>query len=87
MILRFVCAFDHSRQRSFQEIVIWRRLSHPNILPVLGISPELFPLCIITEWMIDGNIMDFTSKHPEVNRLRLVRLISIFPQSTNPEIS
>lgn len=60
------------KQRLFSEIVIWRRLSHPNVLPVLGISPKLFPLCIVSEWMIDGNIMDFTSKHPDVNRLRLL---------------
>ncbi|KAF9648264.1 kinase-like protein [Thelephora ganbajun] len=60
------------KQRLFQEIVIWRRLSHPNVLPVLGVSPKLFPLCIVTEWMVDGNIMDFTSKHPEANRLRLL---------------
>jgi len=65
--------FEKLWQRLFQEIVIWRRLSHPNVLPVLGVSPKLFPLCVVTEWMIDGNIMDFTAKHPEVNRLRLVR--------------
>ena len=75
------CAFEKlSLQRLFQEIVIWRRLSHPNVLPVLGVSPKLSPLCIISEWMIDGNIMDFTDKHPEVNPLRLVRIISVsFP--------
>jgi len=75
----FTCKYasDSSWQRLFQEIVIWRRLSHPNVLPVLGVSPKLFPLCIITEWMVDGNIMDFTAKHPEVNRLRLVRPISV----------
>ena len=75
------CKFslEKSCQRLFQEIVIWRRLSHPNVLPVLGVSPKLFPLCLITEWMIDGNIMDFTANHPEVNRLRLVRPISVSP--------
>ena len=35
---------DNSWQRLFSEIVVWRRLSHPNVLPVLGISPQLFPL-------------------------------------------
>ncbi|KAF9781366.1 kinase-like domain-containing protein [Thelephora terrestris] len=60
------------KKRLFQEIVVWRRLSHPNVLPVLGISPELFPLCIVSEWMIDGNILDFISAHPELNRLRLL---------------
>jgi len=66
-------AFDTLRQCLFREIAIWRRLSHPNVLPVLGVSPKLFPLCIITEWMTNGNIMDFASKHPEANRLHLVR--------------
>ena len=83
MILRVFCAFDDSRQRLFPEIVIWGRLSHPNVLPVLGISPNLSPLCVITEWMIDGNIMDFMSKHPEANRLRLVCPISVLPSSLN----
>ncbi|KAF9781369.1 kinase-like domain-containing protein [Thelephora terrestris] len=60
------------KKRLFKEIVIWRRLSHPNVLPVLGISPELSPLCIISEWMSDGNILEFTWAHPKVNRLRLL---------------
>lgn len=68
----------------FQEIVTWRHLSHPNVLPVLGISPKLFPLCVVTEWMTNGNITEFTSKHPEVNRLRLVCPIS--PLSPGPQI-
>jgi len=71
------CPFEKLLQRLFQEIVIWRRLSHPNVLPVLGVSQNPFPLCVITEWMVDGNIVDFTAKYPEVNRLRLVRPISV----------
>jgi len=87
MISCGMCAFDDSGQCLFQEIVIWRHLSHLNILPTLGVSPKLFPLCVITEWMIDRNIMDFILKHPEVNRLHLVRPISILPpQFSNPEI-
>ena len=79
MTFRIVCAFDVSLQRLFQDIVIWKRLSHPNVLPVLGFSPKPFQLCIVSEWIVGGNVVDFTSKHPEVNRLRLVRPISIFP--------
>ena len=76
MISSTTCAPDGSLKRLFHEIVIWRRLSHPNVLPVLGVSLKLFPLCIVSEWMIGGNIMDFTSNHPEANRLRLVRSVS-----------
>ena len=86
-ILRLTCASDGPLKRLFHEIVIWRRLTHPNVLPVLGISPKLFPLCIVSEWMIDGNIMDFTLNHPEVNRLRLVRRPSFLSQSPNSQLS
>lgn len=75
-------AFDKTWQRLFKEIVIWRRLSHPGILPALGVSPRLFPTYVIIEWMINGNIMEFTLVHPEVNRLRLVRPISVFPPNS-----
>ena len=86
MILRLTCASDGPLKRLFREIVIWRRLSHPNVLPVLGVSPKLFPLCLVSEWMIDENITDFTSNHPEVNRLRLVRSISAVLSIPNPQI-
>ena len=79
--LLVTCAFDHPLQRLFSEIVIWRRLSHPNVLPVLGVSPKLFPLCIVSEWMIDGNIADFTFRHPEIDRLRLVSLFFASPST------
>ena len=85
MILRLRCASDDPRKRFFHKIVIWRRLSHPNVLPVLGVSPKLFPLCVAPERMIDGNIVDFTSNHPEVNRLRLVR--SLFVSLSIPKFS
>ena len=82
MILRVMYASNGYWQRLFQEIVIWRRLSYPNVLPVLDVSPKLFPLCVITEWMANGNIVEFISKHLEVNHLRLVCPISPFSLGT-----
>jgi len=55
-----------------REVVTWRRLSHQNVLPVLGISSKLFPSGVGSEWIVDGNIKDFTLNHPEVNRLRFL---------------
>lgn len=46
-------------------------------MPVLGVSTEPFPLCVVTKWMVEGNIANFTLKHPEVNRLHLVRTIPV----------
>ena len=47
--------------------------SHPNVLPIVEISEKLFPLCIVTPWMSNGNIAQYTQTNPEANRLTLVR--------------
>ena len=49
-----------------------KRFSHPNILPIVEVSEELFPFCIMTPWMPGGNIMQYTQKNPSVNRPMLV---------------
>ncbi|KAF9649106.1 kinase-like protein [Thelephora ganbajun] len=46
--------------------------SHPNALPVLQVSDTLFPLCIMSPWMPDGNILRYTQKNPSANRLMLL---------------
>jgi serine/threonine protein kinase len=63
-----------SAQRLCREVFIWKRLSHPNILPLLGVSVSKNPLHfrIISEWMPNGNVMEYIGSNPEVNRLRLV---------------
>ena len=76
MISRLTCTFGQLVAALAPKVADWRLLSHPNVLPVLGTSPKLFPLCIVSEWMINGNIMIFAARYcPEINRLRLVRSI------------
>lgn len=68
-------AFDtvaHISQSFCREAVLWKRLSHPNILPFLGASTKLFPLCMVCEWMENENIVSYLRKHPRSNRLELV---------------
>jgi len=50
------------------------RNSHPNILPVTRVSEELFPFCIMSPWMPDGNITQYTQANPSADRSILVRL-------------
>jgi len=50
-----------------------KRNSHPNVLPVIRVSEELFPLCIMSPWMPDGNITQYTKMNPGADRLILVR--------------
>ena len=51
-----------------------KRNPHPNVLPTIGVSETLFPLCIMTPWMPDGNITQYTQTNPGANRLTLVRV-------------
>jgi len=52
-----------------REVVGWKWLRHGNILPFVGVTPEL---AIVSDLMENGNIMEFVNKHPRYNRLRLV---------------
>jgi len=46
--------------------------SHPNVLPVVRVSEALFPYCIMSPWMPDGNIAQYTQANPGADRLVLV---------------
>ncbi|KAF9065339.1 kinase-like domain-containing protein [Rhodocollybia butyracea] len=49
-----------------KEVLLWRQLNHPNILPFLGVNTEMFSptFCIISPWMFNGDIISYTQKHP-----------------------
>jgi len=47
--------------------------SHPNVLPIIGVSKGPFPVCIMSPWMPDGNITQYTQSNPGADRLVLVR--------------
>lgn len=59
-------------QRFCREVLLWPRLHHANVLPVHGFSLSTIPLCVVSPWMENGNILEYTRKHPEVNRMSLV---------------
>jgi len=69
-----VNAGSASRMRSSvcQEVIMWRRLRHPRIIPMLGVDTELFPLCIVSEWAEHGTITAFLERFPALNRLQLL---------------
>ncbi|KAF9646793.1 kinase-like protein [Thelephora ganbajun] len=55
-----------------KEIVVWKRAKHPNILSIEGMVLELFEFCIVSEWMPNGNILEYITKYPAVDRLELL---------------
>jgi hypothetical protein len=55
-----------------REVITWKTLRHPNILPLIGAKLSKNEFTMISEWMINGNINDFIQAHPNVNRVKLV---------------
>ena len=59
-------------QRFCREGVAWKHLRHPNILPLLGMTVSERRFAMVSEWMENGNIMEFVEKEKHVNRTGLV---------------
>jgi len=49
---------------------MWKYLTHPNILPLLGIT--ISPFQLISDWMPGGDLPEYIRKNPDVDRLGLV---------------
>ncbi|KAJ7267307.1 kinase-like domain-containing protein, partial [Mycena rebaudengoi] len=61
-----------------REALIWRQLSHPNLLPFFGLYYWDKRLCLVSPWMKNGNILEFLRKTPasEAKRNSLILDIS-----------
>lgn len=79
--LAHYCCSDFN-QWLCREIIIWKHLSHKNILPLLGVFVSADSRCfrILTEWMSNGNVIRYAKLYPKENRLRLVSLLVVFPR-------
>ncbi|KAJ7839211.1 kinase-like domain-containing protein, partial [Mycena olivaceomarginata] len=61
-----------------REVLIWKELSHPNVLPLLGIdlTARKPSCCLVSPWMENGNVTAFLERHPDFNKSSLVRDIA-----------
>jgi len=61
-------------QKFSREIVTWRQLFHPNVLPFYGVYTEDdSPVAgLISPWMGYGNVREFLSRTPRANKASLV---------------
>ncbi|KAH7908657.1 kinase-like domain-containing protein [Hygrophoropsis aurantiaca] len=58
-----------------REAVIWRQLSHPNLLPFYGVyrsSGTVPRVCLVSPWMQNGNIIQYLEKAPTATRRPLI---------------
>jgi len=54
---------------------MWKRLTHPNVLPLLGVTID--PLQLVSNWMSGGDLPEYIEKHPGADRLGLVGFPSV----------
>ncbi|KAJ7145858.1 kinase-like domain-containing protein [Mycena epipterygia] len=52
-----------------REALVWQRLQHPFILPLIGIDREIFPpsLCMVSPWMEHGTVLKYLNDHVRAN--------------------
>ncbi|KAL0574366.1 hypothetical protein V5O48_007589 [Marasmius crinis-equi] len=57
-----------------QEALIWTQLQHPNLLPLLGVNTNLFStsFCLVSPWMVNGDVISFLKKNPGHDKFRVV---------------
>lgn len=62
-----------------REILVWSKMQHPNILPLLGFSfdeTRLASAWIVTPWQQNGGVLRYidSAKLDDVGKLKLARL-------------
>jgi len=58
--------------RFCKEVVMWRFLRHPNVLPLIGASMSENRFAMVSKWMPYGNINEFVKAHPEAKKYKLL---------------
>ncbi|KAF9790923.1 kinase-like domain-containing protein [Thelephora terrestris] len=58
--------------RFCKEVVTWRTLHHPNVLPLIGVTMSETKFAMVSGWMANGNINEFVMANPGANRLTLL---------------
>jgi len=49
---------------------MWKHMTHPNVLPLLGIT--ITPFQLISNWMPSGDLPEYIKRNPDADRLGLV---------------
>jgi len=67
-----ICINNCILQKFCREVVTWKALCHPNVLPLLGVTITETQFMMASEWMENGNINDFVKADTDVDQLGLV---------------
>jgi len=74
-VVRFDDTFTHvlilnNLQAFYRMVVVRKNLSHPNFVPLLGVTTD--PIQLVLGWMPDFDLMGYTTAHPNTDRSSLV---------------
>jgi hypothetical protein len=73
--LQLSCSFQSFRN----EVITWMCLGrHPNIVPFRGQATirsigTVLPVCLVSNWMIEGTLSSFLRRNPSEHKLKYVR--------------
>lgn len=72
----FTCS--RCSQSAYREVITWKNLSHPNILPLLGVNTSTSPLYAISVRAEHGSLKEYLAHFPNAPRSKLVRQSLIY---------
>ncbi|KAF9654244.1 kinase-like protein [Thelephora ganbajun] len=55
-----------------REVITWKRLSHPNVLELIGVMMNDKEYVMVSPWMENRNIVDYLRKSLQTNPLKLL---------------
>ena len=61
---------------------MWKRMVHPNVVPLLGIIVSKQPQ-LVSNWMSGGDLSKYIKKNPDVDRLALVGVRRVDPSQAD----
>ncbi|KAF9781600.1 kinase-like domain-containing protein, partial [Thelephora terrestris] len=65
-------SLDDPQENAYREVIIWKNLKHPNILPLLGVDASILPLTTVSECMEYGNLREYLARFPNASRSNLL---------------
>ena len=70
-----------------REAIVRKRLTHPNVAPLLGIT--VAPFQLISDWAPNGDLLEYIKENPKTDRPRLVcsHALVIIPHLSRHQVS